>query len=235
MGKHTIGLGVAIALALAAPAAAQTGNGAPNGNHYNLNILGKDNCAGDDLTGSNRHTIQVLLNFDDGDNTGQVFSALDRRNKILLTEGDFQVLDGNACDGDGARFQLPANPFTCESDTSCEDPEFQAYTVWSRALAKPGGSATMTTCTTDVGADGVLGTVDDTVLCSTEHVLLVRSTGKSRFENVTKQLTTVYVDIDGDGDQDRLGIFDDDLRSYFWDYDNRGLRLTQLRFYPIGR
>jgi hypothetical protein len=215
---------------------ALAGNGAPNGSHYNLNILGKDNCAGDDLTGSNRHTIQVLLDFDDGDNSGQVFATMDRRNKILLAEGDFQVLDGNACDGDGATFQLPANPFTCPvSDPEClaTEPTFMNYSVWARALGKPGGSATMTTCTTVAGVDLVLGTQDDEVLCSTENVVLVRSKGGSKFDNVTKELTTIVADIDGDGDLDRIGIFEDALRDYFWDYDNNGLRLAQLRFYPI--
>lgn len=230
---------LAIRMMLAAvllTSSALAGNGAPNGSHYNLNILGKDNCAGDDLTGSNRHTIQVLLNYDDGDNTGEVFATMDRRNKILLAEGDFQVLDGNACDGNGATFQLPANPFTCPAtDPECliTEPVFQNYSVWARALGTPGGSATMTTCTTVAGEDLVLGTADDEVACSTENVVLVRSKGGSKFDNVTKELTTVVFDIDGDGDLDRIGIFEEDLREYFWDYDNRGLRLAQLRFYPI--
>src|SRR2546428_4220583 len=87
-----------------------TGNGAPSGTHYNLNILGKDNCAGDDLTGSERHTIQVLLNFQDNPN-GTLAVDLDKRNKIFLVpsevavgDSDFHVLDGNACNGDGATF-----------------------------------------------------------------------------------------------------------------------------------
>jgi hypothetical protein len=31
----------------------------------------------------------------------------------------------------------------------------------------------------------------------------------------------------------RVGIFDASLEDYFWDYDNDGLRLAQIRFYPI--
>src|SRR5439155_16067756 len=50
-----LGLAVGTAAALA-----QTGNGAPSGGHYNLNILGKTDCTPADLTGSDRHTIQVL-------------------------------------------------------------------------------------------------------------------------------------------------------------------------------
>jgi hypothetical protein len=236
MKKTCVYAGVAL-LCTAAPAFAQTGNGAPKGSHYNLNILGKDHCAGDDLTGSNRHTIQVLLNFDDGSQDGTLYTSLDRRNKIFLSEGEFQVLDGNACDNDGAKFQLPANPFTCPvEDPECAntDPTFQNYSVWVRALGKPGGSATVTTCAVGAGDDGISGNADDEIVCSNENVLLVRSTGPSKFVNKTKELTTIYADVDFDGDTERVGIFDSRLYSYFWDYDNRGLRLAQLRFYPIA-
>src|SRR5947199_9899957 len=78
-----------------------TGNGAQSGSHYNLNIIGHDNCPGDDLKGTNRHVIDVLLNG---------------RNQINLVEGDFAVLDGNACDGDGANLRLPANSISCTED-----------------------------------------------------------------------------------------------------------------------
>jgi len=101
-------LGIA---ALASPAYAQgDGNGGLSGSHYNLNILGKENCAGDDLEGSNRHTIQVLLNFKDGTPTDPTSGvSLDKRNKIFLQEGDFQVIDGNACDSDGG-FRVHPEP-----------------------------------------------------------------------------------------------------------------------------
>jgi len=193
-----------------------TGNGAQSGSHYNLNIIGHDNCPGDDLKGTNRHVIDVLLNG---------------RNQINLVEGDFAVLDGNACDGDGATFRLPANPFTCPvDDPEClnTDPTFQEYLVFVRALGAPGGSAKITTCATDQ--------ITQEVVCSTENVVLVRSAGRSKFRNVTKQLTTLCLDTVADGViacDTRVGIFEDDLHSFFWDFDNNGLRLAQLRFYPL--
>jgi hypothetical protein len=217
--KTAIRYGIATAVLLAwtgnVPAG---GNGAPSGDHYNLNILGKDRCSGDDLTGSNRHTIQVLLRFSDGSNNNQSAVTLDKRNKIYLSPGDFKVLDGNACDSDGAKFQLPAG----------------GYEIFARALGTPGGSATMTTCATDPGLDETFDTADDVIVCSTENVVLVRTKGKSTFQNVTQQLTTLLLDTDGDtvGDT-RVNLFDPALQDYFWDYDNNGLRLTQLRFYPL--
>jgi len=125
-----LGLAVGTAGALA-----QNGNGAPSGGHYNLNILGKRDCTPADLHANNGHTIQVFLNGGQkaADINGTLALTLDRQNKIFLQPGDdFQVLDGNACDG--ALFMLPTN--------SC-------YQVYARALGTPGGYATMTTCAID--------------------------------------------------------------------------------------
>ena len=73
---------------LAGPAFAQTGNGAPSGAHYSLNIIGVDKGKTAPLTGSNRHTIFVALN-----------SRGDVSSKIYLVPGDdFRVCDGNAFD-----------------------------------------------------------------------------------------------------------------------------------------
>lgn len=162
-----------------------------------------------------------------------------KKNKIFLTEGGFQVLDGNACDGDGAAFQLAGNPYTCPpEDPQCltTDTTSASYTVWARALGSPKNnpSATINTCATDAGADLIFGTADDVLVCSTESVLLVRSKGKSRFDNVTQELTTLCLDTDASGSCDtRVGLFDTSLQGFLWDYDNNGLRLAQLRFYPV--
>lgn len=41
-------------------------------------------------------------------------------------------------------------------------------------------------------------------------------------------------DADGDGKVDRYPLVSDALSSYFWSYDNQGLRLAQLRFYEVS-
>ena len=190
------------ALAPARASVATTGNGAPSGPHYNLNIIGvpKDKTA--DMTGSNGHVIFVRL-------SGTV--------KILLSPGDFAVLDKNGTDGT-ASFQLP-NPDPTGSGVT-------AYSVYARALGKPGGQATATSCVTDP-------TTTET-FCSTESVMLVRSTGKSTFENVSKQLLTVCLDTNFDGVCDtRQSLFASSTLDYLWNYDNTGLKLAQLRFYQL--
>jgi hypothetical protein len=192
---------------------AQTGNGAPSGPHYNLNIIGKAQCPTDPMTTGNGGVIFVLLNGGTLPN-GQPADSISKVNKIYLTpspdNSTFAVLDGNACDGNGALFELP-NPSA-------------GYTIWARALAKPGGTATMTTCATDP-------TTGD-IVCSTLNVLLTRKTGSSKFQPVTSQLTTLCY-IDATGATVCAPIFSDTFQNYFWNYDNQGLRLAQLRFYPV--
>lgn len=185
-----------------------TGNGAPSGAHYNLNIIGvsKDKTA--DMTGNNGHRIFVDLGTKDG-------AAV--RTKIMLSEGDFAVLDANGTDGT-ASFQLP-NPDP-DNDGVTE------YSVFARALGTPGGKATVTTCAIDQ-ADGT------TEICSTLNYLAVREKGKSSFQNVSKELLYIYYDLDSDGTVERYPLFDDDLKDYFWSYDNNGLKVLQLRFYEI--
>lgn len=126
------------------------------------------------------------------------------------------MLDANGTDGTAA-FQLP-NP----------DPDndgLTTYSVFARALGRPGGSSTTTTC----GVDTDTG---DTY-CSLESTVLVRTKGKSSFTNVSKSLLYVYADLDGDGDVERTPLFGDALDEYYWQYDNAGLKLAQLRFYEV--
>jgi len=182
-----------------------TGNGAPNGGHYNLNIIGVSNPKTASLDDSNRHTIFVPL-------SGSC--------QIKLAEGDYQVLDGNCFDGDAATFQLP-NPDPDGDGTT-------TYSVFARALGSPKNSpsSTTTTCATDPS--------DGSLVCSVISITLTRNKGKSTFQNVSKYLLYIYADIDGDGDLERVSLFDPTLEDYYWQYDNNGLRLAQLRFYECA-
>ena len=177
------------------------GHGGLSGPHYNLNIIGVPKSKSADMTGNNGHRI---------------FVKLSGKTKIMLAEGDFMVLDANGTDG-RAEFQLPA-----------PDPEnngITEYSVFGRALGKPGGSATLTTCATDTL------TLDE--YCSVFSTIQMRTKGKSSFTNISRELLYVYADLDGDGNVERYPLFDDALQDYFWSYDNNGLKLLQLRFYPV--
>jgi len=188
-------------IAAVQPQIAYAGNGAPSGAHYNLNIIGVKNPKDASLTDTSRHTI---------------FVPLSGNCRINLAMGDYQVVDGNCTDGPAA-FQLP-NP----------DPDndgITAYSVYARALGKPGGNSATTTCFDDFQTGERY--------CSIYSMVLVREKGKSAFDNVSKQLLYVYVDTDGDGTVERYPLFSDAMDDYFWSYDNNGLKLAQLRFYEI--
>lgn len=191
---------VATTLAVVPAGAATTGSGAPSGAHYDLNIIGVEKAKSATMTGSDTHVI---------------FTPLSGSCKINLSEGDFQVLDGNCTDGP-AGFQLP-NPDPDGDGTT-------AYSVYARALGKPGGKSTTTTCFTD--------TSTNETYCSIYQMVLVSSTGKSSFTNVSQELLYVYYCDTSTGKIVRDSLFDNSLYDYFWDYQNNGLRLAQLRFYP---
>ncbi|MBI4333312.1 MAG: hypothetical protein HY673_18765 [Chloroflexi bacterium] len=196
-----IAIAAVLLLSLGSGPIQATGNGAPSGAHYNLNIIGVPKAKTADMTNADGHVIFVSLN-------GQT--------QIQLSEGDYQVLDANGTDGKAA-FRMP-NP----------DPDgdgITAYSVYARALGKPGGSATI--------LPYVIDPVTGETFYSTGSTVLVRGTGKSSFDNVSKQLLYVYADLDGDGIVDRLPLFGDATLDYFWHYDNHGLKLAQLRFYEI--
>jgi len=188
-----------------------TGNGAPSGPHYNLNLIGKDKTDILPNDSNNGHRIFVNL-FADG---------VAKKNKIYLTEGtDFGVIDADATDG-RAEFMLP-NPFNDDGSRS--------YYIYVRELGKPGGSGSLTTCYTDV-----LG--DDYCLLGVLTVPLNRSTGKSTFRDVTTELTTLCFDSDPDPVITTVvceSIFSDALKDYYWNYNNDGLKIIQLRFYPTA-
>src|SRR5215468_6841814 len=172
-----IAMGLAVGTASALAQAGSTGNGSQPGSHYNLNILGKRDCTPADSNPNSGHTIQVFLSGGQNaaDINGTLALTLDKANKIFLQPGnDFQVLDGNACDG--ALFMLPTN---------------FCYLIYARALGTPGGYADITTCAID--NNGTTNTTaDDVIVCSMDTLRLDNTLKRpSKFQDVTKKLTTI--------------------------------------------
>ena len=219
---------------------ATTGNGAPSGAHYNLNIIGvpKDKTATMTTGDGHRIFVQLWGGEDAVSLNGKLSNQLLKVNKIFLQPApageSFQVLDANATDANGALFQLPA-------DVSA------TWTVWGRALGTPGGKANMTTCATTAGLDGILGTADDEVICSMGTLSLDRTKGKQTFTNVSGDLLFMTITVDPTTNASlatclgvtststvTVSLFNGCLQNYFWNYDNQGLKLLQLRFYPAA-
>lgn len=170
-----------------------TGNGAPSGPHYNLNIIGKEKGGSQSIT-SDGHVI---------------FVPLYGNCKIDLQEGSFQVIDNNCLSGN-ALFQLP-NP----NDTTTG---MLAYSVWVRALTK--GKANMAACYTNQ-------TSGDTFCNTGSLVVSLSKVTPPKFTDVSKQLLQVCVN------GQLSALFSNSNFNYLWNYTNTGLRLAQMRFYPI--
>ena len=222
--------------------------GAYNGMHYNLNIIGVSHEKTAAMDNGSGHVI---------------FVNLDGHSQINLTMGDeFKVLDANGTDRDGAEFQLPdpgLDPYIIGEETN-ED-TMADYTIFVRPLGKPGGYATITTCAELIESNLVnfleksdyrfLQTLNKEGyfggIASIEQVgqdVTFRSKGKTYFADVTAELTTIvlevvveYETLEGIATKTiyvRVPIFDPMMEGYYWDYDNNGLKLLQVRIYPMG-
>jgi hypothetical protein len=221
--KHLVFYMALVLTSVFAASAHATGNGAPSGYHYNLNIICVPKAKTADMTGTQGHTI---------------FVPCEDATKINLIEGtDFGVLERNGTDG-SASFRLPPadtgvitdQPGVKDECTLNADGSYtcgtgiSVYSVFARALGNPRGTAVMMLC----------GLADDgtTEVCSTTNQLTLDASGRpAKFENVTANLLYLYnVTIDGVLHK-RIPLFSDVLQDYFWSYDNNGLKLLQLRFY----
>jgi len=207
---------VAAGLLLATPLFAQVGKGL-SGPHYNLNIIGVPKDKNVDMTDTSRHTLFVPL---------QSGGDVGRQIKIFFQGGsEFQVIDGNCTDGE-CTIEVPAQAL---SDL--------CYNVYATALGKPSGGAI-------VGAQCALsdtlvgGTCTDALLMGSFQADRVGK--KPQRQNISDIFrASGCLDLDqsgtcntGDIQFSNVWIFNvPSLLSYFWDYDNNGLRLMQLRFY----
>jgi len=204
------------------------GNGAPSGPHYNLNIIGVPVDKKGNFIDFNPYRDGYNNPPTAHDDGHRIFVDLYNgvtSTKIWLVKGaDFQVIDPIGTDG-SATLQLK-DPFLTDDPNS---PNYWVveYQIFVRALGKPNGEAWMTS-----------GFLDEygTAWYSLETIHLIRSkSGPPKFDDKTLELTTIYVDITNDNTDNpvRYRLFDNALYQYFWDYNNQGLRLLQIRFYEI--
>ena len=236
--------GIGIASITVGSAIASQGNGLPSGpknGKFQLEVIAFDNCPAGDFTDSERHMIAVEANFGESDLTGnqagKYATELTKNNTINLapsTDSNFHVTDGNAC-GSGKSSATLELPITTDNCDPCDlsNPEFTEYQVFVRLVGGPNTGIGATSCATDAGVDGVLGTTDDMIICSTENVVELRTAGKKpRYTDYTKELLTMVVDL-GNG-LERVGIFDPRLLDYFWQWNTQGKAHAQLVFIPVA-
>jgi len=219
-------LGLAWAVLGAMPGfAAGVGNQCSGKFLFKMNIIGVDKAKNPPMTNTNRKTIFVRL----GDAGAPVESD------ILLTQGPFMVCDANSWDqahnclgqpiGNliGSVFQLPCNQ-NVQTTVACTGFSM-CYDVYFRALGKPGGGVTITTC--GELADGSMR------VCSSENTgLISRNTGKPKFTKVTNELTSFLActTVGGVTTCVRSPLFSSLFQQFLWQYDNQGLRNGMVVF-----
>jgi hypothetical protein len=196
-----------------------------NGEHFNLNLIGVKDKVMDDISGGN-----------------VIFVDLYGVTNIMLLPAEegqsFAVLDKNGTDGEAA-LQLP-------------EPGLDPYI---RPLGKPGGIAEINTMAevdsinlTDFlknkeakDLDAIFALDPDasvTWVWIPQTVTVERKPGKQKFVDVTGELLTVKYEVtveydsDGDGILDTSLTFEVRIPIFDWEYDNNGLKLLQMRFYP---
>lgn len=200
------------------PAFAGIGSDIPdNGTHYNLNIIGVPHGKTADMTDSSRHTIFVPLGAN-----GDVKSCQINVVRNIANPDQFEVLDGNATDG-SATIAVPFQDYGTLS-----------FNVYATALGKLGGQANV-----DATVTFEDGTYASLLMGSFE---LKRAKGSPKPVDISDIFrASGWIDVDASGTFDPTvdTSFNDvwvfnvpTLLSYFWDYDNQGLKLMQVRFYP---
>lgn len=177
-------------------AADKGGNGAPSGEHYNLNLIG------------------VPAGSKTGDyGSGQrIFINLEGKTTILLSPGPYDVIDGNGTDGE-AHFQLP------DPDPSPSTGNL-AYSVWIRVVAGK-GTIDFRSCFTDTLA---------ATYCYAGALVQDLKKGKT-FVDVSKDLLQVCSPTGGNH---LIPLFDDSGVNFWWEAFNDGVKLVQMRFYPVS-
>jgi hypothetical protein len=186
------------------------GNGFPSGPHYNLNILGKD------------ETKWEYNASEEGNNT--IFVRLDNQSLILMTPikgTEFIVGDADAVSKEGGKYKYDAElliPYNKSND-------YYAYDVYVRARGKPNKVVNISANITNL--------TDNTTWWDFGTVTLSHINGKGRPKPGTECINNLfYVEVDGFTYWlfDKPG-YNETVYQYFWDYDNKGCKLLQVRFY----
>lgn len=246
MKRFNLFLAVLLSVAIAMPAIAAENKGGIgsqineagfNGKHYTLNFIGVPHNKTNPMQyedGSNRNTIFVPLNAN-----GEV----SRKVKIYYTTTEanqFAVLDANATDDEKAVIEVPYE-YCTDYETGCQ--ELRSFTVFAVGLGKPNG---MTFVDANCQWDEVTyGDCTDILLMNDFEIHRTNNgKNKPKVTDITNVFRTdrVCFDLDsdtnpgctaGDLEFENVWIFNiEELAEYYWDYDNKGLKLMHTRFYP---
>ncbi len=182
------------------------GDNKPSGNHYSLNLVGVPDDKYDNF-------------YDDEKSEESIYVGLGGNSKVMVRkttqDEGFGIINANGLE-DRALFQLPTS-----SETE--------YQLFVRPLGIPRAESQPHDVDPSTNED----------IASMGASILVRKDGADRDADIASKLSTVNVaaeDLNGDDVIDELDIatykiFDEVLEGYLWEYNDEGLKVSQLRFY----
>lgn len=210
------------------------GNGIDiNGQHYNVNIIGKKKGAVNGDTSNGASIFIPLKNVmsrdgmicpEDGsyleDDTAPTWQDTEPvGTKIYFVAGDsFAILDRDGTDANGAKIQVPVDPTTKEI----------LFDIYIRVLGKPKGCMNIA---------GYAYDANQGLWFWSGSVYLNRTKGKQVFINANDLFDVWYCTVDIVNDvcadtPEEISVFSDVFSSYFWNIQNDGAKLVQVRIYP---
>ncbi|MBK5291870.1 MAG: hypothetical protein JJE04_09375 [Acidobacteriia bacterium] len=224
-------LTIVIASGLAAGSAfAQNGNPCPGEKEYQLNIIGVAKGKTPEMTGNNGHRIFVNLT---GKSVINMTGDTDSVTAGLQCGDNFLVTDANATG--------TSNPATllvpCTNVNATSTDPGVCFDVYATALGTAGNVNVDVVCTFD---GTVAGTDIDAGTCETGNIdFSLSKNGKPVQVPITDYMrasgcfdanSNLTCDA-GEKTFNNIWIFNlEALVSYYWDYDNAGQRVSQIRF-----
>lgn len=213
----------------AVSAFAQNNNPCPGDKEYQFNIIGMKNAKNPAMDNNDGHRIFVPLK---GNTSIYMTGDTDPSTEGLQCGKEFNVLDANGTDG-RATILVPCDPLTADNlnPSVCFD-------VWATPLGTPGGHTDVqvvcdftNVLNVDVaGGDCGTGTIGFT---------LAGHNKKPVSQDITKYFRAsgcIDVNVSGVCDAGDINFNNEwifnipELESYYWDYDNDGNRIVQIRF-----
>ena len=217
-------------------------NGMPSGAHFQFNMIGHPNGIEADEN-SNGRTIMIPLeavrgsadvtcadgttftNSLEGESNWQQ-TAEPKGVKIIFTAGtSYEITDRDATDGEASVVLDTAASTGTDGELTTND-----FEVYIRVLGKPSQCMKI---------DGYVE-VDTGGWLHTGNISLSKN-GRPTAEKVTDMFTVDWC-VDGDLATDgqscskyvEYSVFDNLFGEYFWDVQNNGTKIVQVRFYPIA-
>ncbi|XUX00234.1 MAG: hypothetical protein TUN42_10160 [Dehalogenimonas sp.] len=211
-----------------------------NGAHFNLNLIGKSKTMPGDYNNPDRHTMFVPTDTSDFEFDLNTPNNLDQETmagvKINITQGsEFAVLDGNATDGQGS-FQLGPGKYRVYIAVKAKVPKTSGtvdITGWVQAYDNLGQLWYYVPVGNVSVSKGKVWTDASTLFYvnTSEDQFGFLTGGESNYEQGLGMWVFDYM---AGLDAWETDLYDLSDLAYFWQFQNDGAKLIQVRFYPVN-